>query len=157
MKLNQRLLVPFLVIIIGGLIFTSCSNDSGGDDSLPTSKEKVSQTLVGKWILKQESGYYYENGKKITESHGEEELNLSIEIFNDGTYTFYDSEKNSSSTHSWNLSANDDNTYRLTLYGFEDDGYQIQSLSSTTLVLVYEENAKYGDYLKLTFRKVKSS
>ncbi|MCD8043846.1 MAG: lipocalin family protein [Tannerellaceae bacterium] len=141
MKTIKFLIVCLLLSLTS--VFQSCSNDDDYDKD----------DLYGKWQGIREEGYYKENGKVMKEYDDDISGDrLFIEFEKGGTFVIW--EGNSSNEGSWSL-----NGSKLTLsYDDEDEIMtgEIETLTSTTLVTVFEEYDEDGDYFyeKTTFVRV---
>lgn len=142
MKKNYVLLMAMLFFAVVG--FTSCSDDDEGGIS-----GNPEELLVGDWQAQHDEGYWVNNGER--EEYSEPYTDECYTFESDGTghceyledgYTYY---------FTWEVNGN---TLILDSRDEGEERFVIETLNSSTLVLVYHEISDgYEDYYKTTYRR----
>ena len=143
MKKNYLLLLAMLLFAVVG--FTSCSDDDeeGGISGNPE------ELLVGEWQSQYDEGYWVNNGER--EEYSEPYTDECYTFESDGTGFCEYQEDGARFYFTWEVNGN---TLFLDNRTVGDESFVIETLNSSTLVLVYHEVSDgYEDYYKTTYRR----
>ena len=142
MKKNYVLLMAMLLFAVVG--FTSCSDDDEGGIS-----GNPEELLVGDWQAQHDEGYWVNNGEReeYSEPYTDECYTFESDAtghceYQEDCYTYY---------FTWEVNGN---TLILDSRDEGEERFVIETLNSSTLVLVYHEISDgYEDYYKTTYRR----